>query len=209
MVPFTANSAKLRIRNAAPAEAERFSEIYRHYVLNTAVTFEVEPPDAEEFRRRIGNVQKRYPWLVAEEITPEGRRTVGYAYAGAFKARAAYDWSCELSIYVERGLQGRGYGRRLYDALSGALGQMGIRRLYACIAAPEQDDEYLTSASVRFHEHLGFRVTGRFEGCANKFGRWYNMVWMVRENAALTPDPAPLLPWTECPDYPLFNPEDR
>ena len=103
---------------------------------------------------------------------------LGYAYASAFKERAAYDWSAESSVYVSQNVRALGIGRLLYEALQRALGAQNIVDMNACIACG--DDEYLNDASVRFHERMGFRFVGKFERCAYKFGRWYDMAWMQK-----------------------------
>lgn len=105
---------------------------------------------------------------------------LGYAYAGYFKERAAYDWACEVSIYVREDRKRDGIGRRLYEALELCLAAMGMRNLYACIGIPEEDDEYLNHDSVRFHERMGYRLCGTFRRCGYKFGRWYDMCWMEK-----------------------------
>ena len=164
------------LRRAAEEESDRLLEIYSHYVLNTAITFEIEVPSAEEFRGRVRDTLAKYPYLVLEE---DGV-IQGYAYAGPFKGRAAYRFSCEVSIYLDRLSRGRGYGRKLYEALEDELKRMGILNLYACIGVPLRDDEYLTRNSEEFHRHLGYEKVGEFHLCGNKFGRWYNMVWMEK-----------------------------
>lgn len=175
------------IRTARPEDAPRLLEIYAYYVENTAITFEYAVPAADEFRRRIEHTLERYPYLVIER---DGV-IQGYAYAGVFKARAAYDWSCEMSIYVDRAAERCGYGRRLYEALEAELHRMGITNLYACIAYPAQEDEYLTRNSAEFHAHMGYVTVGEFHACAYKFGRWYDMIWMEKiisaHNAAQPP----------------------
>ena len=103
---------------------------------------------------------------------------LGYAYASAFKERAAYDWSAESSVYVSQNARALGIGRLLYEALQRALRAQNIVDMNACIACG--DDEYLNDASVRFHERMGFRFVGKFERCAYKFGRWYDMAWMQK-----------------------------
>ena len=186
----------ITIRTASPADAEEFSAIYAPYVTETAVTFECAAPSAEEFAERIEHTLEKYPYLVAEENgTP-----VGYAYAGVFKARAAYDRSAEVSIYVRRGNSGRGIGRLLYAALESALRLQNITNLYACIANAERDDEYLTKNSADFHAHLGYRLIGVFDRCGRKFGRWYSMVWMEKFLCPHTDDPAPFLPFPQIKD---------
>ena len=164
------------IRDALTEDAERILEIYDHYVKNTAITFEYDTPSLEEFKTRMRNTMKRYPYLVIEK---DGR-IVGYAYAGTFKNRAAYDWSCEMTIYLDPEAGGKGLGRKLYEALETELKRMGITNLYACIGYPQTEDEYLTKNSAGFHEHLGYRITGEFHKCGYKFGRWYDMIWMEK-----------------------------
>ena len=163
-------------RGATPADAERILEIYDPYVRNTAITFEYDTPSLEAFRRRMEKTLAGYPYLVALK---DGR-VEGYAYAGPFKERAAYARSCELSIYLDPVACGLGLGRGLYEALEAELRAMGMLNLYACIAVPEVDDEYLTSNSADFHAHLGFVKVGEFHKCGYKFGRWYNMIWMEK-----------------------------
>ena len=163
-------------RNAKLEDAARILEIYSYYVKNTAITFEYDVPTLEEFCARMENTMCRYPYLVIEnDGTVEG-----YAYAGAFVGRAAYDWACEMTIYLDRNARKCGMGRTLYEALQKELAKMGILNLYACIAYPEEDDEYLTANSAAFHEHLGFTKVGEFHKCGYKFGRWYHMIWMEK-----------------------------
>ena len=164
------------IRKATIDDAERLLEIYAYYVENTAITFECEVPSLEEFRHRIGGTLKKFPYLVLEE---DGV-IQGYAYAGAFVGRAAYDHSCETTIYLDHNSKGRGYGRALYEVLERTLKDRGILNLYACIGDPVVEDEYLTRNSERFHQHLGFSKVGTFHKCGYKFSRWYNMIWMEK-----------------------------
>ncbi len=105
---------------------------------------------------------------------------MGYAYAGAFKARAAYDHSCEVTIYLDRKAKKCGLGRLLYEALEKELKDMGILNLYACIACPIGQDEYLDMNSAEFHAHLGYKKAGEFHRCGRKFGHWYDMIWMEK-----------------------------
>ena len=164
------------IRRASTDDAERLLDIYAYYVENTAISFDYEAPSLEDFRKRIGETQKRYPYLVLEE----NGLIQGYAYAGDFVSRAAYDHSCEVTIYLDHNAKGRGYGRMLYEALEAELKKMGIINMYACIGDPIEEDEYLTRNSEQFHRHLGFSKAGTFEKCGYKFGRWYNMIWMEK-----------------------------
>lgn len=164
------------IRSASVSDAAAILEIYAPYVLNTAITFEYDVPPLEEFGGRIKNTLKKYPYIVAEA---DGK-IIGYAYAGVFHERAAYDWSVETSIYVDKELRRSGVGSALYAELEKRLASQGILNLYACIAVPETDDEYLNHDSVKFHERLGYSLVGEFRQCGYKFSRWYNMVWMEK-----------------------------
>lgn len=164
------------VRNAVMEDVERIMEIYNYYVKNTAITFEYDTPSLNEFKERMEKTMQRYPYLV---ILKDGHMK-GYAYAGAFVGRAAYDWSCEVTIYLDHNAQKCGMGRILYEALEKALYNMGILNLYACIGYPEYEDEYLTTNSADFHTHLGFVKVGEFHKCGYKFGRWYNMIWMEK-----------------------------
>lgn len=161
------------IRIATVNDAEQLLSIYAYYVENTAITFEYEVPSLEEFRDRISNILKKYPYLC---ILQDGV-IKGYAYAREFVGRAAYDWSVETTVYLAHDAQKCGLGRKIYEALEDALKKMGILNLYACIAYSAVDDEYLTKNSAEFHEHLGFQKVGEFHNCGYKFGRWYNMIW--------------------------------
>lgn len=170
------NDSEVTIRPAVPDDAPALLNIYRPYVEHTAITFEYEVPSEEEFRRRIAHTLERYPYLV----TVQDGRPVGYAYAGPFQERAAYDWSVELSIYVAQDHRRSGIGGKLYRTLEEELRRMRIQNLEACIAVPAVSDEYLDRSSVEFHAHLGYRMVGEFERCGYKFGRWYSMVWMEK-----------------------------
>lgn len=180
--------SKLEIRTAGTQDAAALLEIYSYYVLHTAISFEWEVPSLEEFTRRIERTTQRYPYLVIEE---DGV-IQGYAYAGAFVGRAAYDWCCEMTIYLAHGARRRGLGRMLYEAMEQALKGMGILNLYACIGYPEQEDEYLTRNSADFHAHLGYALAGRFQKCGYKFGRWYDMIWMEKIIGEHTPAQPPV-----------------
>ena len=104
------------IRPAVPSDSERLLEIYGYYVKNTAISFEYDVPSLDEFKSRIVSITKRYPYLVA---LCDGK-IEGYAYAGVFKNRAAYDRSCETTVYVDKNAQRQGIGKALYAALNGS-----------------------------------------------------------------------------------------
>lgn len=182
------------IRLARIEDAPALAAIYEPYVRETAITFEYVPPTPAEFAERMRKTMEFYPYLVAEL---DGR-LVGYAYAGAFKGRPAYDWAVETSIYVARGHAGEGTGRALHDALERALAAQGVLNMYACIAVPDgEDDETLTRNSQRFHEHMGYRLVGEFYQCGFKGGCWYNMIWMEKMLGEHRADQPPVAPFPE------------
>lgn len=167
----------MRIRTASPRDGAALLKIYGPYVERTAITFEYRVPSVEEFSGRIERTLKQYPYFAAEF---EGE-LVGYAYAGPFHEREAYDWAVETSIYVAWDQRKMGIGRRLHDALETALREQGILNMNACVACPcGEADEYLTWSSLEFHRRLGYRLVGEFRQCGYKFGRWYNMAWLER-----------------------------
>ena len=136
---------EIKIRTAAPSDAAALLSIYAPYVTKTAITFEYVVPSIDEFRGRITHTLRKYPYLVAEAKD----EILGYAYAGSFVDRAAYDWSAEATIYIRQDLHRLGLGRLLYDALEAVLRKMNILNVYACIAYPDPEDEFLTKNSVQ------------------------------------------------------------
>lgn len=175
----------MNIRMATEADTEKILNIYAPYVKQTAITFEYEVPSTEEFAGRIRRTLEKYPYLVAEE----GGEILGYAYAGRFQPRKAYDWAVETSIYVDQGRKRSGVGGSLHRALEAVLKEQGVLNMNACIAYPAAEDQYLTKNSAEFHSHLGYRWVGEFYRCGYKFGRWYNMVWMEKHIGEHTQNP--------------------
>ena len=139
------------IRLARAADSTAVADIYRPAVTERATSFELEPPDATEMRQRIVACLERMPWLVAED---DGN-VVGYAYASPHRTRLAYQWSVEVSAYVDERAQQRGVGRGLYEALFRVLVLQGFRNAYAGITLPN-------AASEGFHRRLGFTRVGVF-----------------------------------------------
>ncbi len=166
----------ITLRIARIEDAERLLEIYAPYVTDTAISFEIEVPTVEEFRGRIERTLKTHPYLVAEH----GGEIIGYAYASPFIRRAAYDWSAEMSIYLDCHKKGMGCGRLLYEAMETLLKQMHILNVNACIAAPKEPDPYVDNNSIEFHTHMGYTMVGKFHDSGYKFGTWYDMVWMEK-----------------------------
>lgn len=166
---------EVTIRRATPHDAAACRAVYAPYVERTAVSFEWEAPSTETFRARMERTcALGHPYLVA---TRAGR-VLGYACTGPFVGRSAYGWSAETTIYLAREERGQGLGSRLYRALEETSRLRGILDLNACIGYAPVEDEYLTNASLRFHERQGYRLVGTFHDSGHKFGRWYDMVWM-------------------------------
>lgn len=138
-------------------------------MLDTTVSFEVEPPSPEQMAERIAAAQQRHAWLVLEE---DGG-VQGYAYANRFSARPAYRWSVEVSIYLALGRHRSGGGRRLYEALFARLAERGYRRAFAGTSLPND-------ASVQFHRALGFAPVGVYERVGWKHGDWRDVAWVQR-----------------------------
>ena len=183
----------ITIRVAEPGDAEALLAVYAPYVTGTAVTFEYEVPTVREFEGRIRHVLEKFPYLVAEQ---EGE-ILGYAYASSYHPRAAYAWAVETSIYIRQDCRQCGIGRALYTALEKILAEQNILNLYAKIAFPEPDDEYLTEDSIRFHAKMGYREVAKLHRCGFKFHRWYHMVTMEKYLGEHTASPLPVKPFPE------------
>jgi phosphinothricin acetyltransferase len=152
------------IRAAAQDDAAACAAIYRPYVLDTAITFEVEPPTTTEMARRIEAAARSHAWLVAEA----NGQVVGYAYAGPFAGRPAYRWSCEVSVYLEIGRRRTGTGRALYQTLLPLLTERGYRVAVAKTTLPND-------ASVGLHTALGFQPVGVHRHIGWKNGAWHDV----------------------------------
>lgn len=181
------------IRVATIEDAPEILAVYAPYVETTAVTFELTVPDQETFTDRVRNTLQRFPYLVAEDESG----IVGFTYASPYRPREAYVRTIETSIYVKQGYKGKGLGRRLYNALAAVLSMQNVYNMNACIAYIEPEDEYVTRASVHFHERVGFRIVGHFTRCSRKFDRWYDVVWMERLLGDHDDNPGDFIPFPE------------
>jgi L-amino acid N-acyltransferase YncA len=166
-----------RVRHATQADAPACAAIYAPYVLGTAITFELEPPSESEMARRIAAASAAHAWIVLEQDD----RVVGYAYGGPMHGRAAYRWSCEVSVYVETGLRRSGAGRALYADLFARLAQRGYRTAIAGMTLPNE-------ASEGLHRAMGFELVGVYRRIGFKEGSWHDVAWMQR-TIADGPDP--------------------
>lgn len=183
----------VNIRTARVEDAGEILEIYAPYVRKTAITFEYDVPDLEEFTGRIQKTLQRYPYLVAEK---DGE-ILGYAYTGPFSERAAFAWAVEVSIYLKENMRNMGLGKKLYHAIEEISKAQNITNLNVRIGYPEIEDEYLTKNSVQFHTHMGYRMAGEFHKCGYKFGHWYHLVCMEKMIGTHDPDPATFVPFPE------------
>lgn len=170
---------------AEPADAMAMLTIYAPFVRDTAVTFEYDVPSLEEFAERVRTVSERWPWLVIER----GGAVAGYAYASSWRARAAYQWAVETTVYVHEGHRACGVGRAVYTALLACLRLQGHRMALGGITLPN-------AASVGLHERLGFRRTGLHRACGRKLGAWHDVGFWELELAPRdgAEPPAPLVP---------------
>jgi L-amino acid N-acyltransferase YncA len=190
---------KLRIATADDAAA--IAAIYAHYVTQTAVSFETEPPGEDEVRSRIADAGALYPWIVAEESDQD---VLGYAYAAAFRSRRAYRFSVETTVYLDPAATGRGVGRALYTALIPLLERQGFTQAIAAITLPNDP-------SVRLHEAFGFAQAGVYREVGFKLGEWRSVGLWQRSLAPVADnpeEPRPFAPyWTgEGPPGPISSP---
>jgi phosphinothricin acetyltransferase len=158
------------IRPVIAQDIPSICEIYNHYIGNTFITFETETISTDEMEKRIEAVIASYPLLVLTEQN----KVQGYAYALRWKARPAYKYSVESSIYLAVGAQGKGFGTQLYKDLLSELKHLGVHTVIGGIALPND-------ASVALHEKLGFLKVAHFKEVGFKFTRWIDVgYWQLR-----------------------------
>lgn len=168
------------VRDAVEADLAAVTALYGREVLNSAATFELDPPSLAEMTARFGAVRgKGLPWLVAEI---DGV-FAGYAYASPFRPRPAYRYGVEGSIYVEETARGHGVGRLLLTTLIERVRAMGLRHVIGAISGSATSE-----ASIRLHRSLGFREVGTYRQVGWKFDRWLDVTLMQRD---LDPTGAP------------------
>lgn len=167
---------------AAERDAADVLAIYAPVVRTSATSFEYEPPSVAEIAARIRTVSAQWPWLVLER---DGM-VAGYAYASAWRARSAYQWVVETTVYVHPDAHRRGVGRGLYRSLLACLRLLGHRLAIGGITLPNE-------ASVGLHEALGFRPVAVHRACGHKLGAWHDVGFWELELAPRT-DSAPTPP---------------
>lgn len=169
------------IRPASEADLPVITAIYDHAVRTGTATFELESPDLAEMTQRFRTLTGRgFPYLVATL----GRDVAGYAYAGPYRARPAYRFTVENSIYLDSSAQGHGIGTALLQALIAAAEARGFRQMIAVIG------DSANAASIGLHRKAGFRMVGTLDNSGFKFGRWLDTVLMQRplgEGASTVP----------------------
>ncbi len=168
------------IRTATPDDAAAILAIYAPIVRETAISFEVEPPTEAEMQARIIQTLQYLPWLVCERHGA----VVGYVYASPHRARAAYQWSVDVTVYIHAQARRTGMGRALYTALFALLTLQGLTQCYAGITLPNP-------GSVGLHASLGFQLVGVYRNVGYKLGAWHDVGWWQRGLQACRPLPAP------------------
>lgn len=183
-----------RIRLATASDAPALAAIYAPSVRTGPTSFELEPPSAEEMARRLARIAERFPWLVCEHAGA----VFGYAYASQHRERPAYQWSVDVSVYVRDDARRAGVARALYTSLFAALALQGYRNAYAGVAMAN-------TASIAFHEALGFTLVGIYHGVGYKQGAWHDVAWLERALAPRTSEPPPPTPITALHDAPALR----
>jgi phosphinothricin acetyltransferase len=162
------------LRDAGPADVPAIHAIYAHHVLHGRASFEETPPNVDDMQLRMAEVLRRgLPYLVAER---DGQ-VLGYAYASSYRARSAYRFAIEDSIYIDHRCVGEGLGRTLLEALIARCETGPWRQMVAVIACTASGEG---AGSLAVHERLGFRTVGRLEAVGFKHGQWIDTVLMQR-----------------------------
>ncbi|MBL6080772.1 N-acetyltransferase [Belnapia sp. T18] len=170
--PATGQLSTIRVRPSAEDDVDAIAATYGHHVLHGTGSFETEPPNEDDMRRRRADVLARgLPYLVAEG--GDGA-ILGYAYASAYRPRAAYRNTAENSVYVRHDVNGRGIGRLLLQELLTQCEALGVRQMVAVVG------DSANLASVRLHEAFGFRLVGTLRSVGRKHGRWLDTVLLQR-----------------------------
>lgn len=169
------------LRDATIQDIPAILDIYRPYILNTAITFEYDVPTLAQFEDRFRAITREFPWLVWEE----NGEILGYAYGSRAFERAAYGWDADLSIYLRQGCSGRGSGRALYETLEQRLAAQGYYVLYALVTSAN-------AGSCAFHEAMGYREAVRLPACGFKFGQWYDVIWYEKRLKTGNPEQFPI-----------------
>lgn len=169
----------INIRPVGLDDAEAIASIYKPFVEDTVISFELDPPDGKEMRRRMEELVPKYPWLVAEL----GEVVVGYAYGRPYHNRPAYRWTVETGIYCARSAHGQGLGHKLYEALLEELKQRGF---FVAVGVMAEGNP----ASTALHERLDFRKVGTVRGVGFKSGAWHDVTTWQKDLSTRPKQPA-------------------
>ncbi len=148
------------VRSVNQQDAKAIADIYNYYILNSTATFEVDTLTTREMGDRLKAHDPYYPWIVWED-----KGVFGYAYATRWKARAAYQHSVEISVYVHNDHHGKGIGSKLYQALLDILKDMDIHAVLGGISLPNE-------TSIKLHEKFGFEKVAHLKEVGFKHGAW-------------------------------------
>lgn len=179
------------VRAAAPEDAEQLLEIYTPFVISedsslSNVSFELAAPDVEEFRQRIKDISKQFPYLVGEV----NGQILGYVYCHPYRERLAYQWAVEVTIYLAPAGQGKGLGRLLYETMEKLLCLQGVTMAYSCITVGNDH-------SIKMHEAVGYRLIGTFTNSGYKNGQWLDTVWLEKQLQPCPKQPDNIKSWWE------------
>ena len=179
------------VRPATAEDAEQLLEIYTPFVISedsslSNVSFELAAPDVEEFRQRIQDISKQFPYLVGEV----NGQILGYVYCHPYRERLAYQWAVEVTIYLAPAGQGKGLGRLLYETMEKLLCLQGVTMAYSCITVGNDH-------SIKMHEALGYRLIGTFTNSGYKNGQWLDTVWLEKQLQPCPKQPDNIKSWRE------------
>jgi len=160
----------MKLRIAQRKDAAQMLKIYAPSITGNAVSFETDVPAIKEFGQRIAHCMQTYPWLVCEHKS----RITGYAYASRYRDRAAYQWSCECSVYVHEDFRRKGIAAQLYAALLDILKMQGFVTVYAVITYPNPP-------SLKFHRKAGFKKFAVYKQAGYKLGGWHDVHWYAKQ----------------------------
>src|SRR4051812_40693656 len=170
----------VEVRIAQKSDAPGILDIYKPYIDHSAITFETETPEIEQFEQRINKCLQRFPWLVCviDDVV------AGYVYASAHRDRDAYQWTCECSVYIHDQFKGKGIASALYKILFDILKIQGLRTVYAGITLPNE-------ASIQLHERFGFKHFATYENVGYKTDGWKTVGWWRLQINDYELNPAP------------------
>ncbi|MGW0142235.1 N-acetyltransferase family protein [Streptomyces calvus] len=166
--------AEVQVRPGTEGDLVALTDLYNHYVRETAITFDTVPFTPEERRPWLLSHPEDGPYRLMVATGAGPQRILGYATSSPFRAKPAYATSVETTVYVAPDVGRRGIGTLLYEALFEALAGEGLHRAYAGVAQPND-------ASTRLHERFGFRHVGTYREVGHKFGRWWDVAWYEKE----------------------------